>query len=256
MDAESQQPGRQAPLPPVTTRWERPRRNGAASGAPLPPFFAGGNESAPATMLDPVPSLETPALEEPAFETPAFETPPLEAPVVPTPPARDPNEPVMPWEEHLFMEATPAAGPAVTAESDAEASVPRDLDDWESGIDENGGQAVPAYGDEQAVEHDAFSPPPQLNDEGAVMPEPERADQSFPLDAFIIPPDAKRLPKGLEHAEEVQLEVAEELARRLEAIAQRLRREGFTGLLHPDTNQEPVDTLIAGVLAGYLSQRV
>ena len=87
------------------------------------------------------------------------------------------------------------------------------------------------------------------------MQQPERADQAFPLDAFIIPPDAKRLPKGLEHAEELHLEIAEALAKRLEAVAQRLRREGFAGLLHHDAAQEPIDTLLAGVLAGYLSSR-
>ncbi|MEO5511703.1 MAG: hypothetical protein ABIS27_13815 [Longimicrobiales bacterium] len=135
------------------------------------------------------------------------------------------------------------------------AAAHNELDNWESSADPNGGQVVPAWGDEQEVEEDAFSPPPQFNDEGGVMEQPERADHSFPMDAFIIPPDTKRLPKGLEHAEELHLEIAEALAKRLESVAQRLRREGFAGLLHHDENAEPIDTLIAGVLAGYLSTR-
>jgi hypothetical protein len=168
----------------------------------------------------------------------------------------------MPWEEPWVPTApashdmSAATGPSVTAEVETDAgSAPRDLDAWESGIEGDGGQAVPAYGDEESAEDAAFSPPPQLDEEGAVIPQPERQDRSFPLDAFIIPPDAKRLPKGLEHAEELHLEIAEALAKRLEDVAQRLRREGFAGLLHHEPGQEPIDTLLAGVLAGYLSNR-
>jgi hypothetical protein len=106
----------------------------------------------------------------------------------------------------------------------------------------------------------AFAPPPHLDDEGSMIPDeipesPESiaADQSFPLDAFIIPPHTKRLPKGLEHTEAVQGEIAEELAYRLDAMAERLRSEGFPGLLVLDADHRPVDTLLAGVLAGYLA---
>jgi hypothetical protein len=171
---------------------------------------------------------------------------------------RQPDEPLMPWEEPLMngngthpSHEHGAPGPAITAESESSGS---GLEEWESGL-EDGGQVVPAYGDEESAEDAAFSPPPQFDDEGAVMPQPERADKSFPLDAFIIPPDTKRLPKGLEHAEELHLEIAEELAKRLEAVAQRLRREGFAGLLHHEPGHEPIDTLLAGVLAGYLANR-
>jgi hypothetical protein len=189
---------------------------------------------------------------------------PAEAMSVDTPTrGPEPAEELMPWEEPWIPTETPvsheisaAAGPAVTAEVGSRMNGDdNDLDAWESGIEGDAGQVVPAYGDAESAGDAAFSPPPQLNEEGAVIPQPERDDRSFPLDAFIIPPDAKRLPKGLEHAEELHLEIAEALAKRLEAVAQRLRREGFAGLLHHETGQEPIDTLLAGVLAGYLSSR-
>jgi hypothetical protein len=203
-------------------------------------------DSAPLEEMQHESPVELELLDEVADEPPAEVAPVTEA------------VEAMPWE--MSESDTESAhghadlsGPLVTAE--AGESAPRDLDDWEDGVDPEGGQAVPAYGDEESVEEAAFSPPPQLDEEGAVLPEPERADRSFPLDAFIIPPDTKRLPKGLEHAEELHLEVAEALAKRLESVAQRLRREGFAGLLHLEPGQEPIDTLIAGVLAGYLSNQ-
>ncbi len=205
-------------------------------------------------------AVESPVMPE-AMEAVAFGSPrEMDAPVEADSPVpqmlRAPDEPLMPWEEEPGTqggEAHAESGPHVTRESSETAR--HDLDDWESAIDPDGGHAAPAWGDQQEVEGDAFSPPPQLDDEGSVMPQAERADRSFPLDAFIIPPDSKRLPKGLEHAEELHLEIAEALAQRLEAVAQRLRREGFAGLLHHQPEQEPIDTLIAGVLAGYLSNR-
>lgn len=231
---ESGPSGREAPLPPVTTRWDHPvaTQGTFTSGLTLVPPFVHG-------MLQPKSQQgeEMPVLR-------AFDSEPHGA-----------DEPLMPWEAPITVahDAPGASGPIVTAESGDTA--PRDLDDWESGIDPHGGQAMPAYGDEESAEDAAFSPPPQLDDEGAVMPQPERADHTFPLDAFIIPPDTKRLPKGLEHAEQLHLEIAEALAKRLEAVAQRLRREGFAGLLQHQAGQEPIDTLIAGVLAGYLSNQ-
>ncbi len=227
---------RSAPLPPVTTRWDPPAPAEGSAASPLvPPFIQ--------------PELPPPPVDdEPMPVLPAAEAPPglpLQQAV------RMPGEPLMPWEEEPVAESQAQSGPVVTAEqSDSTRS---DLDDWESAIDPNGGQALPGWGDDAVG--DAFSPPPQLDDEGAVMAEPESADQAFPLDAFFIPPDAKRLPKGLEHAEELHVEIAEALAKRLEGVAQRLRREGFTGLLHPADDDEPIDTLLAGLLAGYLADR-
>lgn len=211
-----------------------------------PPYVPGAPREQPAEPMPVVRSFDSAPVEEMIVQE------------MPEPPAA---QPPMPWETPLsnseeFSGSPDSAipsGPLVTAETGETA--PRDLDDWEEGIDPEGGQAVPAYGDEESVEDAAFSSPPQVDEEGVVIGEPERADRLFPLDAFFIPPDTKRLPKGLEHAEVLHLEVAEALAKRLESVAQRLRREGFAGLLHVEPGQEPIDTLIAGVLAGYLSNQ-
>ncbi|MGH7445003.1 MAG: hypothetical protein ACREKM_09010, partial [Longimicrobiales bacterium] len=88
---------------------------------------------------------------------------------------------------------------------------------------------------------------------------PSDADESgaevddFPLDAFIIPEGTERLPTGLLEADRRQRQRASELADRLEALAWRLRREGYSALARQTAHGDPVDALIAGILAGYLA---
>lgn len=75
----------------------------------------------------------------------------------------------------------------------------------------------------------------------------------FPLDAFYIPEGLARLPTGLREADRRQRHRAVELAVRLESLAQRLRREGYSALARQTVHGDPVDALIAGILAGYLA---
>lgn len=76
----------------------------------------------------------------------------------------------------------------------------------------------------------------------------------FPLDAFIIPEGMDHLPAGMEEADRRQRQRASELADRLEALAWRLRREGYSALARQTAHGDPVDALIAGILAGYLGR--
>jgi hypothetical protein len=82
----------------------------------------------------------------------------------------------------------------------------------------------------------------------------EPADlDDFPLDAFIIPDDAQRLPTGLQAADRQKRQRATDLADRLEALASRLRREGYSALARETVGGDPVGALISGILAGYLA---
>ncbi len=79
------------------------------------------------------------------------------------------------------------------------------------------------------------------------------ASSDFPLDAFIIPEGSSRLPAGLVEADRRQRQRALDLADRLEALAARLRRDGYTALARQTVHGDSVDALLAGILAGYLA---
>ncbi|MBI4409571.1 MAG: hypothetical protein HY561_07670 [Gemmatimonadetes bacterium] len=91
------------------------------------------------------------------------------------------------------------------------------------------------------------------------------APQEFPLDAFIIPEGAERLPAGVAapaasavprgEAPKGAPAAARELADRLEALAQRLRREGAAALGQGMASSDRFEVLLAGLLAGYLAAR-
>ena len=96
-----------------------------------------------------------------------------------------------------------------------------------------------------------------LAEEQRGVPDETSADNSlvddFPLDAFIIPEDAQRLPTGLRAADRRKRQRATDLADRLEALAVRLRREGYSALAKETVGGDPVGALISGILAGYLA---
>lgn len=87
--------------------------------------------------------------------------------------------------------------------------------------------------------------------------------EEFPVDAFIIPEDTRRLPTGLapEVAHAAQQhnrdkpDTAHELADRFEKLSRRLRNEGLDSLLPSLTRGDRFDALLAGFLAGYFSAR-
>ena len=288
MQGETESANPHAPLPPVTTRWRSPEsRLDDSSSALAPPYLPGAETDQ--RRINTAPSLSDRPIHVPPPVVRMFDSTPTEQEAArtaepaeaegtaesgavaetPSPAETDDaaaafveDEGPMPWEEYALHTQEPAdspvpsvahePGPALTSDAEVSGDA-RALEDWEQSLEGEGGEAVPAWGDERSAEEVAFAAPPRLDDEGSVIPEAVVADQVFPMDAFIIPPHSKRLPKGLEHSEAVQGEIAEELAFRLDVMAERLRTEGFPGLLVLDANHRPVDTLLAGVLAGYLA---
>jgi hypothetical protein len=100
----------------------------------------------------------------------------------------------------------------------------------------------------------------------------EEGEEAFPLDAFFIPEGADHiLPADDDGAWSAAAGVATgdvapfltgggdhlppevELADRLERLARRLRTEGAGALLDPTGREDRLDTLLGGVLAGYLA---
>lgn len=75
------------------------------------------------------------------------------------------------------------------------------------------------------------------------------SEPTFPLDAFILPPNAL-----VARPVDPQRELAEAAAERLEALAARLRAEGFAALLAPGPDARQLDLLLASLLAGYLAR--
>lgn len=125
-------------------------------------------------------------------------------------------------------------------------------------------ESVPAeaagYGEASADDSEEFQILPitdALAEEQRGVPDESGSDSSladdFPLDAFIIPDDAQRLPTGLRAADRRKRQRATDLADRLEALAVRLRREGYSALAKETVGGDPVGALISGILAGYLA---
>jgi hypothetical protein len=54
---------------------------------------------------------------------------------------------------------------------------------------------------------------------------------------------------------ELRLDLAEEVAGQLERMADDLRRLGFHALLEPRSEREPIDVVLASVIAGFLARR-
>lgn len=80
-------------------------------------------------------------------------------------------------------------------------------------------------------------------------PWPSASEPTFPLDAFILPSDAL-----VARPVDAQRELAEAAAERLEALAARLRAEGFAALLAPGADARQIDLLLASLLAGYVAR--
>jgi hypothetical protein len=100
----------------------------------------------------------------------------------------------------------------------------------------------------------------------------EEGEEAFPLDAFFIPEEADHIAaaeSGESWAAAAEPTTGDdaayrtgggdrlppevELADRLERLARRLRTEGAGALLDPTGREDRLDTLLGGVLAGYLA---
>jgi hypothetical protein len=92
----------------------------------------------------------------------------------------------------------------------------------------------------------------------AVLAEFSRAARSeeFPLDAFIIPEHAQRIPNGFEGKklpEPPAHTPVTDLADRLEKLSHRLRVEDAKEVVARLAGGDKLDALLAGLLAGYIA---
>ncbi len=86
----------------------------------------------------------------------------------------------------------------------------------------------------------------------------------FPIDAFIIPEDAKRVPTGMDaaqveaaihHTEHPDHDAAHDLADRFEKLSRRLRSEDIKTLLNNLADGDRFEALVAPFIAGYFSAK-
>ena len=89
----------------------------------------------------------------------------------------------------------------------------------------------------------------------AALSQSVRAEE-FPLDAFIIPEHAQRIPNGFEGKALPEAPVHTpviELADRLEKLSHRLRVEEASAVVSRLAGGDKLDALLAGLLAGYIA---
>lgn len=96
-----------------------------------------------------------------------------------------------------------------------------------------------------------------------ILASAEAEREEFPVDAFIIPEDARRVPTGMapdvveaaKHHMHDKPDTAHEIADRFEKLSRRLRNEEIDSLLPSLMRGDRFDSLLAGFLAGYFSAR-
>lgn len=112
------------------------------------------------------------------------------------------------------------------------------------------GAAVEATAPAVAVSAEAMS--------AVTVAEPAAEDgETFPLDAFIVPDDARRVPAGLgsEAVEDVATGEILAVAERLEAIARRVRAHGEAAIHELAAGEDRLDAMVSALLAGYIAGR-
>jgi hypothetical protein len=128
------------------------------------------------------------------------------------------------------------------------------------------GMLVPPFlmGRPNVLSENEFWEDPGDNAVGEVVPAfgspPEEIAEDIPSNAFFIPEGADHVPTGIdpaaaqpaEHRETWHVEVST-IAERLEMVARRLRSEGPASLATKLAAGDSLDTLLAGLLAGYLA---
>lgn len=138
---------------------------------------------------------------------------------------------------------TIVAAPAQAAAPAAEAVVEETL--WEPDDEDETGEVEPVF------EAD-------VSETEAALAEFSRAARSeeFPLDAFIIPEHAQRIPNGFEGKklpEPPAHTPVTDLADRLEKLSHRLRVEDANAVVARLAGGDRLDALLAGLLAGYIA---
>ncbi|HEY0674504.1 MAG TPA: hypothetical protein VGD27_19665 [Longimicrobiales bacterium] len=217
-------------MPPATTQ-RRYARPPAQSTEPriVPPFIARPTETeAPALAasesIEPVNPFE-PFLP---FET----VEPIEAPSLPTP-----------WTSAPVAEAAPEPEPVEETVTTGEAEDTR----WEA-MSSDEGVVEPAF------EADTDAVLEALTQQAAAL---ARKDE-FPLEAFIVPEQTRRVPSGFEPknaTDKAEHTPLSSLAERLEKLSHRLRVEDTDSVVRRLAGGDRLDALLAGLLAGYLAGR-
>ncbi|HEX6558698.1 MAG TPA: hypothetical protein VF021_04530 [Longimicrobiales bacterium] len=119
---------------------------------------------------------------------------------------------------------------------------------------ESAWEELPAEGSvEPAFEADVSETEAALAALSQVQPE---AEEEFPLDAFIIPAHTRHVPTGLEGQPKSEVPAPtpiSELAEKLEKLSHRLRVEDAETVLTRLAAGDKLDTMLAGLLAGYLA---
>lgn len=229
----------QPPIPaPVVSRAVPPTTN--TRGPLMPPF---------------VPGRTTP---QPVANGSGNAALPEAAPEPQSPPAAVPDAAPMPWEETA---APAAAAPLLPWEDAAPPAAAAPPLPWEDAAAPAAAPAPPMPWEEPApppasrlpAEEDMW---PLLTEQGSAEPAWDSGEEiaggpaEFPLDAFIIPEHAKRLPTGYEAEHDA---LSERIAARLDQLAQELRTSGL-GQLGASPSADELTRLIAGVVAGYLGR--
>ena len=134
-------------------------------------------------------------------------------------------------------------GPAPSPQMHAAEPLESESMPWEAATDD---------GDEGVVE------PVFQADTDAVLAElsKQAKKEEFPLDAFIIPEQAQRVPTGLEgkpHSALPEHTPLTNLADRLEKLSHRLRVEDTEIVVRRLAGGDKLDGMLAGLLAGYLA---
>ena len=84
----------------------------------------------------------------------------------------------------------------------------------------------------------------------------EALREEFPLEAFIVPEQSERVPNGMEGhplPQAPEPSPLTSLAERLEKLSHRLRVEQTDAVVRRLASGDRLDTLLAGLLAGYLA---
>ena len=219
-------------MPPATTRRFPDRPTSSSQDARIvPPFVPTQTEASrepeAARAFEPEPA--GPVAAEPVAA--ASESPPVETPA-------EPATELVAFAE--FLTETDQPEMADTS-LDAEPS----QTSWESLVEEDG-IVEPAYeSDNEAILQ-------ELSEQAAEL---SRHDE-FPLEAFIVPKEAQHIPSGVTAPTDTEPPLrtpVTSLAERLEKLSHRLRVEESEAIVRRLAAGDRLDTLLAGLLAGYLA---
>ena len=114
----------------------------------------------------------------------------------------------------------------------------------------------PVFTDEEGTVEPVFEADVSETEAALAALSSAKAEGEFPLDAFIIPDQAERLPTGVDAAPpKRETTPVTELADRLEKLSHRLRIEESNAILGRLAAGDKLDAMLAGLLGGYLASK-